>query len=178
MTVNTDNKRTRYYNLSLLTLPMALFALILISSCQPQERDQDTMEKGMAIDTMAVLSSIDSLRNNYQNAVNNGNYEKLSALVTGDAIMVQPGTSEWDAMREASQGPFPTGTTINITPVEINVLSNDWVYEMGSSTITYTPTDSNEPVTLNDTYMVILKRTGDGWKVHREVASAMPLANK
>ena len=175
---NTVSRRTDYQRFLPMTLPAALVALILVSSCQPQERAQETMGQSMAIDTMAVLSSIDSLRNNYQDAVNEGNFEMLSTLVTGDAIMVQPGTTEWDAMREASRGPFPEGATITITPAETKVLSNDWAYDMGSSTITYTPADSDEPVTLKDTYLVILKRTTDGWKVHREVASAMPLGNK
>lgn len=133
------------------------------------------MEKDTVIDTTSILTSLDSLRSNYQTAVNDGNFEKLSILVTEDAKMVQPGASEWDTMRKASEGPFPKGATINIKPMETHVMSNDWVYEMGSSTITYRPEGADDSITLKDTYLVILKRTDDGWKVHREVASAMQL---
>ncbi len=168
---NTSTKKKNYY---FLLLAMPLLAIILITGCQPREQSQDDM-KDAVIDTTSILTSLDSLRSNYQTAVNNGNFEQLSTLVTEDAKMVQPGASEWDAMRKASEGPFPKGATIDIKPMETHVMSNDWVYELGSSTITYTPENSEDSITLRDTYLVILKRTDDGWKVHREVASSMQL---
>lgn len=169
---NTSTQKKNYY----FSLPaMSLLVIMLITGCQTKEQNQGQMEKGTAIDTTAILSAIDSLRSNYQTAVNNGNYEKLSGLVTKDAKMVQPGTSEWDAMRKAAEGPFPKGATIDIRPMETHVMSKDWAYDMGSSTISYTPEGADDSKTLTDTYLVILKRTDDGWKVHREVASAMQL---
>ncbi|MDX1671335.1 MAG: nuclear transport factor 2 family protein [Balneolaceae bacterium] len=149
---------------------MAMWILPVLNGCQPQ--DPEGPGRTEAIDTVAIQSEIDNLRSTYQQAVADGDYEKLSTLVTADARMVQPGSADWDAMREGLQAPFPPGATIDIRPIEINVMSNSWVYEMGRSTITYTPEGADEPVTLRDTYLVILKRTADGWKVHREVASS------
>lgn len=169
---NTYTKKKNYY-FSLLA--MSLLAIILTAGCQPREQSQNEMEKSTVIDTTSILTSLDSLRNSYQSAVNDGNFEKLSTLVTEDAKMVQPGASEWNAMRKASDGPFPRGATIDIKPMETYVMSNDWAYDMGSSTITYTPEGADDSITLKDTYLVILKRTDDGWKVYREVASAMQL---
>lgn len=158
-----------------LRLTISLLAVLLIAGCQSMDQERAGMAEGAAIDTTAILASVNNLRSSYQNAVNSGDMETLSGLVTEDAKMVQPGTADWDAMREAAMGPFPAGSNITITPMETHVINNDWVYEMGSSTITYTPEGSGEAVTLGDTYLVILKRTADGWKVHREVASAMQL---
>lgn len=174
----TNSENTGYYYSSLLAFTILGFTIILIAGCQSMERDRNTMAEGTAIDTTAIIASVDNLRNSYQEAVNTGNMEALGSLVTEDARMVQPGTSEWDAMREAAMGPFPAGATIEITPIETQVINNDWVYEMGSSTITYTPEGSEEAITIRDTYLVILKRTTDGWKVHREVASALQLSDE
>lgn len=151
-------------------LPLAVF---LVIGCQPVDQEASNMNEAAAIDTMAIIASLDSLRSSYQNAVNSGNMENLSNLVTDDVLMVQPGTADWDAMRAEAMGPFLEGATISITPKEIQVLSNNWVYELGTSVISYTAESSDSSTTLRDTYLVILKRTADGWKVHREVASAL-----
>ncbi|NGP75462.1 nuclear transport factor 2 family protein [Balneolaceae bacterium YR4-1] len=172
--MNSIHKRikTKSSSRSLISFLIPLLALFLAIGCQPMERGDSGMQ-AVAVDTTAIIASIDSLRNSYQSAVNSGNMENLSNLVTQDVLMVQPGTSDWDAMRANAQGPFPAGATISITPKEIQVISNDWVFEMGTSVITYTAADSDSPTTLRDTYLIILKRTDDGWKVHREVASGM-----
>ncbi len=43
-----------------------------------------------------------------------------------------------------------------------------------SSITTYTPEARVTAQQLRDTYLVLFRNTGDGWKVYREVASAAP----
>lgn len=172
MTLSEFQNKPENSSPSLFPYILPLLVVSLLVGCQPVDQQSSGMGDAV-VDTTAIIASIDALRSSYQNAVNSGNMENLSGLVTEDVLMVQPGTSNWDAMRAEAQGPFPAGATISITPKEIQVLSGGWVYEMGTSVITYTAEGSDSSTTLRDTYLVILKRTADGWKVHREVASSL-----
>jgi ketosteroid isomerase-like protein len=125
-----------------------------------------------AVDTAAILSSVDSLRSAWESAVDAEDWERLDAMATEDALIVMPAHPAWDSMRAAGPGPFPPGASIEITPRDTRVLGSDWVYEMGSSVITWTPEGADSARTLGDSYLVLLHRTADGWKVHREVASS------
>ena len=87
--------------------------------------------------------------------------------------MVRPGAPDWDAMAAAARGaPFPPGATIRIKPIEVVALNREWAYEFGTSVTTYTPEGADTAQQLRDTYLVLFRNTGDGWKAYREVASA------
>jgi hypothetical protein len=89
--------------------------------------------------------------------------------------MVHPGAPDWKAMAEAAgKAPFPAGARIAIKPMEVVALSDEWAYEFGTSVTTYTPQGSKEVIQLRDTYLLLLRNTGDGWKAYREVASSSP----
>jgi uncharacterized protein (TIGR02246 family) len=124
------------------------------------------------VDTLAVRATIDSLRSAYEEAVAAGDFEEVATMLADGAVMVPPGGAQWDSLRAASGYPFPPGATIDITPIEVRVLSEDWAYEFGNSTVTYTPEGADEPRKLNDTYLVLFRNTPDGWKLYREVASS------
>lgn len=139
-------------------------------ACQPQSQSADA---AAAVDTAAVEASLDSLRSAYEQAVADGDWQRLGTMVTEDARIVQPAAPAWDSMRAAASGtPFPPGATLEIRSVETGVLGPDWAYDMGSGALTWTPEGADESRTLRDTYLVLLRRTADGWKVHREVASS------
>lgn len=74
-------------------------------------------------------------------------------------------------LRAASEQPFPPGATIDITPKEVQVLSEDWAFEFGTASVSYTP-EGREAKTIRDTYLLLIKKTENGWKAHREVASS------
>lgn len=147
----------------------AVLALVALAACQPQ---QDGSDGRAAVDTAAVLESLDSLRSAYQQAVADRDWERLGTMVTEDALLVPPGDPARDSVMAASDAPFPPGATLEIDPRETRVLGPDWVYELGLGTLTWTPEGADEPRTLRDTYLVVIHRTDDGWKVHREVASS------
>ena len=120
-----------------------------------------------------VIAEIDKLRSAYEAAVASGRIEAMLPLLAEGAVMVHPGAPDWAAMAAAAAGaPFPAGARIEIRPMEIVALSDEWAYEFGTSTTTYTPPGSNERALLRDTYLVLFRKTRDGWKAFREVASS------
>lgn len=141
-----------------------------LAACQPQA--QQPSEQHAVVDTTAVRAAIDTLRSAYEEAVASGSFENMAAGLAEGAVMVPPGGSDWDSLFAASEFPFPPGATIDITPIEVQVLSENWAYEFGNSKVTYTPEGASEARVLNDTYLVIFRNTADGWKLYREVASS------
>jgi ketosteroid isomerase-like protein len=151
----------------------ALWAAVFVSTlaaCEP--RDQPQPAQRAAMDTAAARASIDTLRATYERAVASGNFENMGAMLADGAVMVRPGGPQWDSLFGASALPFPPGSTIDIEPIEVQIASNEWAYEFGNSTVTYTPEGSSDVRSLKDTYIVIFRNTGNGWKVYREVASS------
>ena len=120
-------------------------------------------------------AAIDRLRSAYESAVASGDASAIVPLLAEGAVMVRPGSPDWEAMAAAAAGaPFPPGARIVIKPIEVVVLNAEWAYEFGTSTTTYTPRGASELVKLRDTYLILLRNTGDGWKAYREVASSSP----
>src|SRR5262245_16844567 len=145
-------------------LVVVISALVALTACQSQTPD-----------TSAIKAKIDQLRAAYEAAVASGDASEMAPLLAEGAVMVQPGAPEWRAMAEAGGGaPFPPGARIAIRPKEVVALSDEWAYEFGTSTTTYTPAGASEPVQVRDTYLVLFRNTGDGWKAYREVASSSP----
>lgn len=123
----------------------------------------------------AVRAEIDKLRSAYEHAVAAGRIEAMLPLLAEGAVMVHPGAPDWKAMQAAASGaPFPPSARIAICPIEVVVLSDDWAYEFGTSTTTYTPPGAEEVIQLRDTYLIIFRKTADGWRAFREVASSSP----
>jgi hypothetical protein len=111
------------------------------------------------------------MRTLYEQCVATGDFETMGTLLAEGAVMVGPGGPQWDALRAASDFPWPPGSTLEIRPIEVRVLSDEWAYEFGTSTATYTPAGASEPQTLRDTYLVLFRNSPAGWKLYREVAS-------
>jgi ketosteroid isomerase-like protein len=123
----------------------------------------------------SIRAEIDQLRSAYEDAVASGNLEAMKPLLAAGAVMVHPGAPDWNAMATAAKGaPFPPGATIAIEPIEVVALNHEWAYEFGTSITTYTPEGADAPQQLRDTYLIVFRNTGDGWKAYREVASAAP----
>ncbi|HKQ12748.1 MAG TPA: hypothetical protein VJT80_04905 [Steroidobacteraceae bacterium] len=128
-----------------------------------------------AAEQASIRTEIDELRAKYEAGVASGVAESLTPLLAKGAVMVQPGAPDWNAMAAAAHGaPFPPGATIAIKPIEVVALSREWAYELGTSLTTYTPEGADTAQQLRDTYLVLFRNTGDGWKAYREVASAAP----
>lgn len=147
--------------------------MVVAAGCQPQAQ-----QGAAAVDSAAVVAGADSLRSAYQQAVEDADWQRLGTLVTEDARVVSAGGAAWDSLlaaAEAAGAPFPPGATLEINSIETGVLAADWAWDMGQGVVTWTPEGADAPRTLRDTYLVLLHRTEDGWKLHREVASSRPL---
>jgi ketosteroid isomerase-like protein len=120
-------------------------------------------------------AEIDKLRSAYEAAVAGGDASEMSPLLADGAVMVRPGAADWEAMAAAASGlPFPRGAKIIISPIEVVALSEEWAYELGTATTSYTPPGSEKAIQLRDTYLVLFRKTSNGWKAYREVASSAP----
>lgn len=145
-----------------------------VGACQPSDR-QDA--GATSIDTAAILASLDSLAAAVMQAHKSGSAEQYAATLTPDAIASMPGSPMVQG-REAivaafkATPPLPPGATMKVTPMEIRVLSADWAYALGVDTLTYTPPGATQPKKETSTFLVLIKKTPEGWKTYREVLSA------
>lgn len=154
---------------------IVLAGVLAVAACQPRPSGQAEGTQEAAVDTVTVLASVDSLRSAYQDAVASADTQALISMVAEGARLVGAGGAAWDsAMAAAGQAPFPPDATLEISPMETRVLTEDWVYEMGTGVLRWTPAGADSARSARDTYLVILHRTEDGWKVYREVASSRP----
>lgn len=145
-------------------------AALAATACQPA--DQPVTERTAAVDTAAVMAAIDSLRESFEQAVADGDWERLQSLAAEDLVMVLPGGATWDTLTTASAGPYPAGAEKEIRPIEVRSLDEDWVYELGTSRVTWTPEGADQERTVRYSFLALHHRTPDGWKVYREVASS------
>jgi ketosteroid isomerase-like protein len=140
-----------------------------------RQRVRAEMQKSDTKDLSHVRAAIDQLRSAYESAVASGDLRAFAPLIAAGAVFVRPGATDWTAMAADARGaPFPPGARIEIRPIEVVALSGEWAYEFGTSTTTYTPQGASVPVKLHDTYLILLRNTGAGWKAYREVASSSP----
>lgn len=153
-----------------LSVSLALSVVLVASACQPAERAAS--DEAAAVDTAAVMAAIDSLRESFEQAVADGDWQRLQSLADEDLVMILPGGATWDTITTASAGPYPAGAEKEITPIEVRILDEDWVYELGTSTVTWTPEGADEERTVRYSFLVLHHRTPEGWKVYREVASS------
>jgi len=172
MMEHTDDRRADALRRNPSLAFLAITALVSLLACQPQDQQPG---QPAAVDTAAVIAIIDSMRTLYEQAVATGDFETMGRMLADGAVMVGPRGPQWDSLRAASEYPWPPGATLDIRPIETVILSEEWAYEFGTSTATYTPEAANQPMTLHDTYLLLVRNTEQGWKLYREVASpALP----
>jgi ketosteroid isomerase-like protein len=163
--------RTRWSPIVVRRCRLPLAVVIFAAACQPQGQERTAGQA--AVDTAAVRTTIDSLRAAWEKGVGAGDFKSMATMLADGAVMVGPGGPAWDSLAAGGSGaPFPPGATIDITPLEVRVMSPEWAYEFGSSTVTYTPQGTDQPRKLKDTYLILFRNTANGWKVYREVASS------
>ena len=62
---------------------------------------------------------------------------------------------------------LPSGATFEVNPSEFVVMSSDWAYVYGTDTLALAD-GTKETMT----FLVLIRKTADGWKTFREVLSA------
>ncbi|MGB3625850.1 MAG: DUF4440 domain-containing protein [Henriciella sp.] len=128
-----------------------------------------------ALDTAAEAAAIDQVREDFMAAMAAQDFAALGALSHPDFQQVMPGgPAHLETFASATNGPFPPGYSLDITPKELVVINEDWAYEYGTTVISYLPEGASERVEIPNTYLLILKKYEGAWKPYREVASALP----
>ena len=89
-----------------------------------------------------------------------------------DAIVSMPGVPPFrghDELRAAfvNRPSLPPGATFEVNPLELAPISADWAYAYGTDTLTHA---DRKKETM--TFLVLIRKTADGWKTFREVLSS------
>ncbi len=168
--------------LSTFALTLLIFFVAGMLSCSaPESQEADTMEAAMdepeapAVDSAAVAAEITKIRETYMEMVRSGDYSPMQELAHPEFTSTGPFSAKFDEIRSyADGGPYPAGLELNIEPEALHVINDTWAWETGYTTGTYTPEGESESIQVADTYLMVLKNEGSGWKIYREVATAMP----
>lgn len=153
------------------TILVALSLAGGLAACQPDQPEETATERERR---QAVMATLDSMRADFESAVAAGDFEKQANFYTTDAVYGPPGMSYVqgrDSIRAVLRRSTPPGATLEIRPLESRLIGEDWVYEMGVGTFSFTPEGASEARKLGSTYLVLFKRTPEGWRIHREVLS-------
>ncbi len=142
----------------------------------PEDEDADSAEmtevEEPVVDKEAAKAEIDEVRNNFMAMVESGDYSPMEGMAHPDFTSAGPTGPEWDEFRShATAGPYPAGAKMVISPMDLTIINDTWAFEMGKTEVTYLPEGAEEAMILHDTYLMIFKNEGDGWKLYREVAT-------
>lgn len=155
-------------------IPALVVALLtLTAACQPA--DQQDGQQAAAVDTAAMMATFDSLRVAFETAFEEDDFETMASYYAADATASFPGTpvlSGREEIRAAMEESHIEGATLTLEPLVTRIIDSDWVYEMGTGTMTFTPEGADEPQEATTTHLVVFHRTGQGWRIVEEVLSA------
>lgn len=119
-----------------------------------------------------IMSALGAMANVIKQAYATNDVELYLSAFDADAIVSKPNEPPvrgHDDLREAflHRPQLPPGATFEVNPTEFVVMSSDWAYVYGTDTLTL-PDGPTETMT----FLVLIRKTADGWKTFREVLSA------
>jgi uncharacterized protein (TIGR02246 family) len=149
----------------------SLAAAVVIGACQPQTSQSAT--GNVTIDTAGILAAIDTLAAKMGRANETGDAELFGSAWAEDGILAYSGNAPIRGRASIvaafrSRPPLPPGMTMSIHPTEIEVLSSEWAYVMGVDSLKQAPVGSAAPITKTSTFLVLLRKTDEGWQTYRE----------
>lgn len=153
-----------------------IYVLLIFSvfSCTTTDKAE---EQTTSLDIPAEIEKINNMRKDFEQTVREKRYGDLGKFTTKDMISVGPGSADWVAYRKLREehGNKFRYDSIFMNPIETVIVSDTIAYDFGVSSMFYTD-EKGIVHELEDTFLVILKRTEDGqWKLHRELASSLVL---
>ncbi len=146
-----------------------LVAIVCIPACE----SYDNQSTHVAIDTVGIKKSLDSLGAVVQRAHDTRDNALMASAWAKDGVLCiagAPPVKGRDAIVNAiaSMPPLPPGGKMTIHPIEVQVLSSDWAYILGIDSLKYTPSGTTEPVSETSTFFVLIRKTSEGWQTYRE----------
>ncbi len=140
-----------------------------------EQENQKSLDNN-AVDTAAILKSIDSLGAVVQKAHTTGDAKLLASTWAKDGIFFNCGSEPVrgrDAIVAAitNMPALPPGSNMTVHPLEIEVLGRDWVYVSGVDSLKTATTGAQDQGVKTLSFSVIVKRTDEGWQTYRETLS-------
>jgi len=121
--------------------------------------------------TEDVRKAIEKVNINAREGFRRGDAAAVAALYTEDAILLPP-NSKMIRGRQKIEGFWTAAIQMGVKDVVLTTVelsgSDDTVYEVGNCTLKIHP-PGKEPIEYKGKYIVIWKRTADGWKLHRDI---------
>ena len=128
-------------------------------------------------DAARIRSELTELAETVKSAYATNDAELYASTLADDAIVSMPGTTPVRgraALKAAfeSRPPLPAGATFEVNPAELEIINDEWAYAFGTDTLTLPAEQGGSPIIHTMTFMVLIRRTSEGWKTFREVLSA------
>ncbi len=139
---------------------LTLFSIFFSSGCSQSQDNTD------------IFNAIDSVNKKLASCTNEGNAECAAMYYTENAVYIGPNMKPLVGRDEIRAGMVDDGSTLlTLQADEIEVFGNT-VNELGTFT---TKTKSGELVDTGS-YVVVWKKTDDGWKLHWDIFNSnLPL---
>lgn len=157
------------------SLGAAAAFLVGVFACQPQ--DQRQSRDAAAVDTTAIEATLDSLRSTFVDAWEAGDAERIASMWAEEGIQSvadEPPIRGRDSIRAAYERFFEgieAEREVTIDSVlDVRILGDGWAYEVATLSSRFTPVGADSAQQSSSTYLLVLRRTSDGWKAFREVA--------
>jgi uncharacterized protein (TIGR02246 family) len=126
--------------------------------------------------TSPVRAAIERLGTRFAEAYARGDARAVALFYTEDAIALPPG-GEMVKGRQAIQQMWQSTMDSGVKSVSFNVVdvgaSDDLAHETGTAVLNIHE-QGKEPTTASVKYVVVWKRQGDDWKLHRDIWNDLP----
>ena len=150
---------------SLRVLSVSLLAVLSLVS--PVGRSQDAGVVRAAIEQAGVR---------FAEAYGRGDAKAVAAFYTADAIAFPPGgemAKGRDAIQQMWQSTMDSGVkSLSFTVVDVGT-SGDVAYETGTVVLSIQP-PGKDSTTASAKYVVVWKKQGNDWKLHRDIWNDLP----
>ena len=119
-----------------------------------------------------IMAALGELADTVKRSYAEDDVELYISAFDRDAIVSMPGAPPirgHEALRTlfTNRPKLPPGATFTVEPLEIAPLSSDWAYAFGTDTL-----EISDGLKETMTFLVLIRKTDDGWKTFREVLSA------
>jgi uncharacterized protein (TIGR02246 family) len=143
------------------TVLFALIATVTVAACSPSQQH----------DAAADEAALTSFAANWEKAYNEKNAEALAALYTEDGQLLPPGVpvvNGRSAIQDFWANDIATSNaTLAITP-DATAVGGDWAWRAGS----WRAIGADGSTAGTGKYIEVLRRTADGWQLHRDIWNA------
>jgi uncharacterized protein (TIGR02246 family) len=148
----------------------ALLLALSLGACAPAGSSSS------AADTSKDMADINTLRSDFQTAVNAGDAAKLAGLYTADAVQMlenAPAITGRDAIQKHVQDEFGQfSESMTLTSDETKI-AGDWAFDRGGFMVHMMPKTAGVPMIMEQgKYIVILQKENGAWKVAREIGNS------